>query len=416
MRTRNGDKHPVLLLGWVQRIVVSVARSLHQHGISVDVANFASGPEISSHAIRHFTRLPPPHANPAAFLSSLCELIERGGHDMVFPTDDQALVALTNHHEYLKSRINLACPPPATIRLALDKSETLRIGRECGIRVPETCQIFHATELAGMVAKIPFPWILKASQKLTEAEQTKTMIVTNRDQVAHAFPHACTFSPPMLLQELCPGEGVGIEILLHKGECRALFQHRRVLEFPHTGGYSVSAIAEPPNPVLVKQSLELLRAMQWEGPAMVEFKINPADGSAILMEVNGRYWGSISLAIAAGVDFPLYHWQLAHSQEPAIPKTYRDGTRWRWTGGHIYRLHDLLVASRRSKTARRVLIRSLLELPLAFSPTVYDALFRWTDPLPFFSDVGDGIRSALRYDWEVLCKRMPAFLIHSSAK
>ena len=32
---------------------------------------------------------------------------------------------------------------------------------------------------------------------------------------------------------------------------------------------------------------------------MVEFKINPADGSAVLMEVNGRYWGSIGLPIAA---------------------------------------------------------------------------------------------------------------------
>ena len=52
---------------------------------------------------------------------------------------------------------------------------------------------------------------------------------------------------------------------------------------------------------------------------MVEFKVNPNDGSAVLMEVNGRYWGTISLPIFAGMDFPWYHWQVAHGERPEIP-------------------------------------------------------------------------------------------------
>jgi len=37
---------------------------------------------------------------------------------------------------------------------------------------------------------------------------------------------------------------------------------------------------------------------------MVEFKIDSRDGKAKLLEVNPRFWGSLALAINAGVNFP----------------------------------------------------------------------------------------------------------------
>src|SRR5262249_33673656 len=150
----------------------------------------------------------------------------------------------------------------------------------------------------------------------------------------------------------------------------------------YTGGFSVTAIAETPDPALVEKSVTLLRAMRWEGPAMVEFKVNPTDGNAVLMEVNGRYWGTISLPISAGVNFPLYQWQLAHGEVPIVPHKYAVGTKWRWTAGHIGRLHGLLVAARRSSSARKALVLSLMQLPATFSPMVYDSLFKLSDPVP----------------------------------
>ncbi len=37
---------------------------------------------------------------------------------------------------------------------------------------------------------------------------------------------------------------------------------------------------------------------------MVEFKADARTGTPYLMEINGRFWGSLQLAIDAGVDFP----------------------------------------------------------------------------------------------------------------
>ena len=46
------------------------------------------------------------------------------------------------------------------------------------------------------------------------------------------------------------------------------------------------------------------RRDRWHGVAMVEFKRDERDDTPRLMEINGRFWGSLQLAIDAGVDFP----------------------------------------------------------------------------------------------------------------
>jgi predicted ATP-grasp superfamily ATP-dependent carboligase len=49
-----------------------------------------------------------------------------------------------------------------------------------------------------------------------------------------------------------------------------------------------------------------------DGVAMVEFKLDRRKGNAAkLIDVNGRFWGSLQLAILSGVDFPYYLYQLA---------------------------------------------------------------------------------------------------------
>ena len=54
---------------------------------------------------------------------------------------------------------------------------------------------------------------------------------------------------------------------------------------------------------LLDYSQRLMGALSWHGVAMVEFK---SDGNNHwLMEINGRFWGSLPLAICAGVDFPV---------------------------------------------------------------------------------------------------------------
>ena len=106
----------------------------------------------------------------------------------------------------------------------------------------------------------------------------------------------------ILLQRWQPGEGHGIELLAHEGRPLAAFQHRRLREVPVTGGASALRESVPLDPTLYDYASRLLRDLAWTGLAMVEFRLTPAGPE--LMEINGRVWGSLPLAVRAGMDFP----------------------------------------------------------------------------------------------------------------
>ena len=385
---------------------MAIARSLHRQGVPVDVASFVPAMATRSRAIRDFRTVPRPELDPAGFVSQLRDLIRQGGPDLLIPADDQAVVALTEHYREFKNVTQIASPPPEITDLVLDKSSTLNVARECGISVPKTTLISNSVQLPELSSTFPFPWVLKPARKELTVEEIKSFRVAIPAEVVARFPSPREFSPPMLLQEYCEGAGVGVELLMHEGECRAAFQHRRLEEVPHTGGVSVTAVAEPLDPVLFEKSLDLLRALRWEGPAMVEFKVNPRDGSAVLMEVNGRYWGTISLPILAGIDFPLYHWQLLHGVAPGVPRQYAIGTKWKWTAGHVWRLHGLLIAARRSRSARQELLRSYSRGSALFDPSVPDPLFSTSDPMPAVFDLVHIVKHLSAYDAKALWGRL----------
>jgi len=389
-------KRPVLILGYAPRIVVPIARSLHRHGVPVDLADCVHWPRIASRsrAIREFVRIPYPPWGMDAFVTALRGFIVQHGHDMLIPADDVALAAIIERYDDFKDLVHVACPPPGVTRLVLNKTATLEIAQRCGIRVPRTVIVSNSGQLSEYIDRFPFPWVVKPVQKDNRFERAedKSYILSSLSDITLKFPTVRKFTPPMLLQEFCPGIGVGVEMLMHEGNCVTVFQHRRLKEWPYTGGFSVTAVAERPDPALVESSLALLRALQWEGIAMVEFKVNPASRNAALMEVNGRYWGTISLPILAGMDFPLYHWQVVHGEQPEIPSTYTVGTKWRWTAGCLERLYGLLSAARYSAAARKVLPRELLHFSEDLSPQFRDATFTFSDPLPSIAQLFHSMR------------------------
>ena len=90
------------------------------------------------------------------------------------------------------------------------------------------------------------------------------------------------------------------------------------------------------DPALLDQSVALLRAMGMWGVAMVEYRIDSRTGQALLLEVNARLWGSIQLAIDAGVDFPRLLVEVTQGRAPQV-NAYRTDVTVRWWLGDLLR-------------------------------------------------------------------------------
>jgi predicted ATP-grasp superfamily ATP-dependent carboligase len=131
--------------------------------------------------------------------------------------------------------------------------------------------------------------------------------------------------PRPLVQALVRGCGAGVNTLWHEGRPLVWFCHQRLREIDLRGGRSTAAISVAPDPRMVESAYRMLSALRWHGVAMVEFKRDEASGAYWLLEINGRFWGSLPLALAAGVDFPYYLYQLAIDDTPRPPATYPVG-------------------------------------------------------------------------------------------
>jgi len=377
---------PVLVLGAEPRTALCIARSLYRQGIVVDVASFSPKPmALKSRAVREFVQLPSDEGSDAQRLESLVLLIKDKGYDTVIPANDSSLGFVSAHYETLNGLTRLACPAPDVVRRVLDKDKTLEVAHSCGIAIPKSYEVANLNQLLTIREQLQFPLVAKGRSKRDIATSTfKVRYYQTFDEIVAEFKDDPTFGEANLLQEYCIGEGVGVGLIVQKGQAVAAFQHRRLKEFPSTGGVSVLAISERLNAALLESSLKLLRALEWEGIAMVEFRYDRENDRAVLMEVNGRYWGTVSLAVQCGLDLPFYQWQIAHGKTPTVPSTYQPDARWRWTSGYLQRLHDLftqpIVESLRLKPRSRA--RELMDSLSELLPPVRSALGGYRDPLP----------------------------------
>lgn len=398
--------NPVLVLGAGLRTTVTIARSLHRQNIPVIVTPITSAePAIQSRAIQRHVRLPDFRAKPDDFIRELTGLIQAESIDMIMPTGDGAMAALAQHYEALAHLVHIGSPSPAIMERVLDKSLTLAAAQKCGIPIAASRLIENPSEIGALAEGLRFPLIAKPMVRNGQNSYRIKYFVTAKD-LFNSIAQGGEWLRGALLQEYIPGIGKGIGVLMHKGTPMAIFQHRRIKEFPYTGGVSVTAEAEKVDPVLGDLAVALLREIEWQGIAMVEFRYNPDDNRFVLMEINGRYWGSLFLAARAGVDFPYYEWQLAHGEQPNVPKTYSAGMRARWIPGDILRLHGILDNSHRSEIDPVSSGKEIVRFITDFGFRTRDAVFSFNDPMPGIQELRETVTVLAKADLKRLIAGM----------
>jgi protein-tyrosine-phosphatase/predicted ATP-grasp superfamily ATP-dependent carboligase len=400
---------PVLVLGTEPRVAFSIARSLQSHGIEVDILSLSPDtPRLSSRAIRKFFTLPQPaNGSDKDLFEALMALICKEGYDMLIPSNDSSLAAISEHYEELRQVLHVGCPSPEIVARVLEKDLTLDVARRLDIEVPKRFEVEDLTALKALRERLTFPVVAKGRSKRDIATSTfKVRYYKAFDELAAEFETDPDFGRMNLLQEYCPGEGVGIGILIHKAELVAAFQHRRLKEFPSTGGVSVLAISELLDPDLLRDSLRLLRALEWEGIAMVEFRYDRTERKAVLMEVNGRYWGTVSMALLCGIDFPLYEWQLAHGEAPQVPETYPIGVKWRWTAGYVQRLHSLFADPPANGVVKKSRLKELVQSSRELTTSARSAMWSSTDPRPAWSEFSRTVKRLAIADTKSVIRRL----------
>jgi predicted ATP-grasp superfamily ATP-dependent carboligase len=343
----------ILILDANQRSALAAVRSLGKLNLVYIYTADSSALALAgtSRYCREYHCHPSPHADYAAFSNWLIEFVGKHSIDFLLPmTEISSRSALA-----LRAQLGTCILPFADLETVLalsDKWRLIELARRVDVPHPVSTLVANAAQLPALAAE-RFPLVIKPClSRIFHGGQwldTSVHIARSATELASLLREKTYLREhPFILQEFIPGHGAGIFALYNHGTPVAFFAHRRLREKPPSGGVSVLSESVPLDHRLLGLAKALLDQVQWHGVAMIEFRIG-ADGTPYLMEINTRFWGSLQLAIDAGVDFPRLlfdasintHANTATGSAAAVstPINYRYGRRLRWLLGDIDNLY-----------------------------------------------------------------------------
>ena len=383
----------VLVLDGNQNQAVASVRSLAKAGHEVLVGESSSWSKAGwSRSCHGFFQYPDPHRDAAGLVGRISEVAGQQSGTLVLPMTEATTLPLSALRDaLLAAGGRLVLPPHAEVLRAFNKEETVRLATSLGIAVPKTTVVCCAEEALNAAQETTFPVVLKPRSSV-EAQSDGAMQVTGRPRYAKNAEELQALYREMrrtcsriLVQEFVDGEGTGYFALMHHGELRAEFAHRRIRDVHPTGSGSAVRISVEPDPQVRSASLAILHALHWHGVAMVEFRQIPGR-PPLFMEVNGRFWNSLPLACYAGADFPALLAQMAETGDVEKQSPARIGVTCRWLLGDFRHLVEVWRGAPtgypRPYPGR---LRTLLAVMTPVPGTFHDN-FQWADPLPELGD------------------------------
>ena len=318
----------VLVLGGSARSGLTVVRSLGRKGIQVHLG-WCPLDSIATFS-RYTTKahiLPEYREGDSHWLSALIEVLEREKFDLVIPTSDGSMLPLIKKRSTLERIVKLAIPSDEAFFCAYRKNETVELCRRLQVPIPRQIVVSSQEGLSELDSGWNFPLVIKpVSSKIIMGTKIVEVAVTYANSKGELFSKLKSILPvtAVLIQEYFAGIGVGVELLADGGKILCVFQHERVHE-PIYGGGSTYRKSTPLNLKLLNCTEKLISALKWTGVAMAEFKYNKSTDEFALIEINGRFWGSLPLAVAAGMDFPYYLYEFLVEGRKQFDRSYKIG-------------------------------------------------------------------------------------------
>ena len=343
---------------------------------------------------------PVPTDNAQAFVESVLTFVRQNAVELVIPVTDWTLQPTSELRDMFKGVCRVALPPREAVDAASDKYRTVVLAQRLGIRVPPTWLVRHAADLETLPT-LEFPVVVKDRFSVRRTgDQTifgSVSYAFGKDELKSKTSERLQAAGDVLIQKFVSGVGIGFSCFVSRAGVALPFAWRRVREVDPRGSASSCREAIELDAELATASARLVQSIGFEGIAMVEYKRSKND-ELVLMEINGRPWGSMALPIAAGIDYPRYliDWCLKGTV-PTDNLPYRRGTTCRRTVGELSHLSNLRTGRPKNWPGPYPSFwNSLMKIAIPWYPGMhYDDLWL-TDMRPWFAELRNWFRVRLK--------------------
>ncbi len=224
-----------------------------------------------------------------------------------------------------------------------------------------------------------FPVVIKphCGEKFGLKAADRYVVAQNEADFPAKLAAMTRYDPQPIIQQKVEGDGAGACLLMgREGQLLAALCHRRVREYPITGGPSTCCVSFY-DEGMIAQAHALLKSFGFCGLAMVEFKGN------YILEVNPRIWGSFPLTACA--DSPMIvRYAAAAAGQPVTYQAadFQTGVRMRFLLNDTVAILHYLKAGRLKTT-----LTGLADIFRA-----KEALWDRKDPRPFWQYLKTSVR------------------------
>jgi len=319
--------------------------------------------------------------------TSLVTLLERHASRWtgwaVFPTNDDALVAVSQHHEHLSRWYRLTCQPWAILESVVDKDRMHDLAIGAGLAVPR-CYGKAALDTVSTPG-LRYPVIVKPMRHdhLITTYGVKLFVAGDEGELRQAIARLAGVGLEGLVYEAVPGPDREIVVYCvymdARGEPSPGVTVRKLRQNPPFVGGARAAEIVAEIPALREATVALLRRAGFRGMAFAEFKRDARTGRFVFIEVNGRPVLFNSILPPTGVDLVAMAWaDVVLGERLAVRPTG-------WQGAWIHLQADALASLR----YRRVERLGLHEWLAPYRKPRTFAVWSLRDPRPF------GAQSAL---------------------
>ncbi|MFE9045214.1 ATP-grasp domain-containing protein [Streptomyces sp. NPDC007818] len=237
---------------------------------------------------RAYRMLVPPGGAPG-YAEAVLRLCERHGIDVLVPTVDVELVALSRAAAAFEAAgVRVLVSPADALETCLDK---WRLAEACrgAVRLPDT-RLVGAGDAPGVEGGFP------AVAKPRSGSGSRGIVVVRSPDELAAIPQDGSY----LLQEFLPGTEYSVDVLTD-GNGRVVAAVPRARDKTDSGVVVAGRVLDLPE--LSGLAEDAVRTLGLRGVLNVQVRENRA-GKAALLEINPRPPGGMSLTVSAGVDMP----------------------------------------------------------------------------------------------------------------
>lgn len=377
---------------------LGVVRTLGREGVPVTlVSENRESPVLHSKYCKEKIHTDGLNFNHKETLDILIDYAKRQNEKpLLFPTADPDLAFISRERHELAKYFHLFISSEEIIENFMDKGKFYKYANKMDSIIPRTFIPENIDEVSNVGDKMEYPAIIKPLlpvswtdvniQKIVDCK--KALIVASKDELIGMYKKIAAYDKGMVIQEYIHGRDddlYSLHIYMDRNsEPLGYFTGRKIRTYPAYAGigcFVISVYVEE----IIEKGIRMLRQVNYNGLALLQFKKDARSGEFKLLEINPRTSSWNLLAYECGINLPYIAYADTVKIDFQRPGKQVEGVKY------LYLKNDVNAFREYWKKGDWTLLGWLNSLR---GKKVYQ-VYAWDDPKPFFIDITRNLKKKL---------------------